>query len=246
MKPVSSVLRNIACIPLLLLGAACVTGPQPGGRPLPSLTFSELPPLTVSNVNSVTVEDRYDPSADVNDISARFPGPPNKLLATYAHQRLQPDGGLGTLHFIIEDAHVFQKKEEQENSVARALRLGESDEYKVGMKVTLAISYPDHAGPSSTLTFGRSTYIPRGDTLAEKEFKQLEFLEKLMKDVDKSVTNAVNGPLRGSTAGPGVPSYGVAPAYNSTPSYTANPPYGYPDGNDTTPAPLPDPGSSPF
>jgi hypothetical protein len=224
-----SFLRAAALVPLVLLAAACAEGPQPGSRPLPALTFSDLAPLALPDAARVDVVDAYNPSADPADVSARFPGPPDKVLATYARQRLRPGGGPGTLKFVIEDAHVHQEKEEQDIEIARKLGLGESDRFTVGIRLTLYIAYPDHEGPRSTLTFARSTSIPRGDTLAEKEFKQLSFLEALMKDVDKSVAAAVQGPLQQaqpvgvyapySPAQP-PPGQAAAPAY-APPAYAA-------------------------
>jgi hypothetical protein len=244
----------------LLTAAACGTDLQPGGRPLPQLTFSELSPLQIG-VGQVVVDDQYNPSADPQDISSRYPGPPNKALATYAYRRLQASGGSGILHFVIEDASVRSRKEEQDLDIARTLKLGESDRYTISMKLGMYVSYPDHDGPKTTLTFGRGISIPRSGTLAEKEMQQLDFLEEMMRDVDKGVTTAVNGPIHdtlqretmrvqpfnpyagAANSAPPASAYGQQPAMQQP-----MPLYSNQGGNneDSVPAPLPDPSQSPF
>ncbi len=184
-------LLSFLCMAVFLLGC---TSPVPSreGQPIPALTFEHMAPLFL-NVGHVSVENAYDPQIDPADISSRFPVPPDIALRRYAEARLQAQGvGGDTLKFIIEDARVHQDVIAPDNVLLNWMGSGGEDRYTVLLKLRMYTVSPEGGeGAHSILTFQRSLQIPESASLGEREHKQFRFMESVMGDVDRGVSEVL-------------------------------------------------------
>ena len=99
-----------AVLLLALPAAACAVAseetPAPQGR-YPPFDFSYLLPLRL-NVASIEVTQRFVPSGQPPDVSARDPVQPVAALRLMAEQRLKADGTAGRAVFLINDASMIR------------------------------------------------------------------------------------------------------------------------------------------
>lgn len=177
----------------------------------PDLTLSGLPPMGV-NVGLVEVINRYDPSADPQDVSSRFPTPPDIALRRYGEARLKAAGVSGRLRFIIENARVHQVLKDPDSKIQRWMQVNRRDQYDILATVRLALL--DEAGmerQGTVLTARRMVDLPESLSVASREEKQIEALEALIKDLDVAVVNGVYNTLGLSTGVPAAPIGALAP-----------------------------------
>lgn len=176
----------------LLCVSACTTTPAAQKAPVPELSFTNISPYHV-DVLRVDVENLYQPGADPKDVATSFPVQPDIAVKRYAENRLQPGGQRGGLKFIIEDARIYQSQFEQDNKVVSWMGAGKQDQYEIFLR--LKLYYTDDVGlqegRQGTLNFNRTLTMPASVSLAERELRQLKFLEQLMQDVDASVSKAL-------------------------------------------------------
>ncbi len=189
-----SAMRSVLLVSVCALGvAACTTTPVKTTSPQQELSFTNITPYHV-NAARVEVETRYAPGADPKDVASTFPVSPDVAVRRYAENRLQPGGQTGGLKFIIDDARVYQQQIKPDNKVVNWMGAGNQDQYEIFLKV--ALYYTDERGMQSgrkgELSFNRTLTMPSSVSLAEREKRQLEFLEQLMKDVDAGVGKALS------------------------------------------------------
>lgn len=188
MKSFSVLLLTVS----LLSVSACTSTPVSNSKPQQELSFTNISPYHVEAAR-VEVENKYVPGADAKDISSTFPVSPDIALRRYAENRLQAGGTTGALKFIIDDARVYQTMIKPDNSVVNWMGAGNQDQYEVFLKVSLY--YTDDVGMQEgrkgALNFNRTLTMPSSVSLAEREQRQLQFLEQLMKDVDVAVSKAL-------------------------------------------------------
>ncbi len=186
-------LMMTACLISLSLGAAaCARTPHPEGMPGPAMTFQNYEPLRL-NVQDVVVESTYNPAADPKDISTQFVMRPDDALKSYGTRRFTAKGVSGHFTMTIEDARVYQKELPQDNRVLKWSGVGQEDEYEVNTRVKIS-PVPDGAiqAPSTTIKITRTLVMPSKVSLAEREMRQTEFLEKLIRDIDSQIVKTLN------------------------------------------------------
>lgn len=185
--------RVFTCLAVLfsvMVLAACTTS-VPETKPVPEMTFDYLGSFPV-RVAAVDIEDRYDPERDAADVSSSFPTPPDILLRRYAETRLKAAGEEGTLRFIIEDTHIHHSLVQPAGNLTLWMGMNRKDLYEVDMKVRMyTVSEGGIEGPHSVLNLQRSIAIPQSYSVDERDQEKFKFLELLMKDVDKAVTDTL-------------------------------------------------------
>lgn len=193
----SSFLRCILLVSACVLGlAACTSTPVSTTSPQQELSFTNVPPYHV-NAARVEVETRYVAGADPKDVASSWAVSPDVAVRRYAENRLQPSdmpGQTGALKFVIDDARVYKTMIQPDNKVVNWVGAGNQDQYEMFLK--LAIYYTDDVGMQTgrkgELSFNRTLTMPASVSLAEREKRQLQFLEQLMKDVDVAVAKALS------------------------------------------------------
>lgn len=171
---------------------AC-TGVRHPGQPMPKLTFENYQPVML-NVQNSTVVEAYAGQADPQDIAGQFVVPPADAVKQYAAKRF-PANGMGDGHFTItiEDARVHMRSIDEKNRVLSWASIGKEDEYRVFLRLKVSpVPNGTRSSASTILKFDRTLVMPSSVPVAEREERQLKFLEKLMKDVDASIMNALN------------------------------------------------------
>lgn len=175
---------------------ACTSTPVSTKSPQQELSFTNVPPYHV-NAARVEVETRYTAGADPKDVASSWAVSPDVAVRRYAENRLQPSdmpGQTGSLKFVIEDARVYKTLIQPDNKVVNWVGAGNQDQYEMFLK--LALYYTDdmgmQTGRKGELSFNRTLTMPASVSLAEREKRQLQFLEQLMKDVDTGVAKALS------------------------------------------------------
>ncbi len=173
--------------------SACSSTPSAQSKPLPELSFTNVTPYHV-DAAKVEVENKYVPGSDPKDVSSTFAVSPDVAVRRYAENRLQPGGTQGALKLVIEDARVYLTGIEQANQVVNWMGAGKQDQYEIFLKLNLF--YTDELGMQTgrrgELNFNRTLTMPASVSLAERELRQMQFMEQLMKDVDVAVSKALS------------------------------------------------------
>ena len=178
----------VPALALTVLAAApgCTTQTV-SGKPLAELTYDHIQPLYVSASN-IDVIDNYNPSADPQDVSSRFPTPPDIAVRRWAERRLQPGVGTGTLRFVIDSVTAHKSAQGPENSLQRWTGQGATSTYKVVMKISMSKQTDARIGNSNhAFTVTRSVTIPDNWSIAQREAEMQTFVETIVAAVDEAV-----------------------------------------------------------
>lgn len=192
----TSLMRGVSATILIagsvVLLAGC-SSTATGSKPVQELSFTNITPYHVQ-ASRVDVETKYVPGADPKDMASSFAVAPDVAVRRYAENRLQPGGQTGGLKFVIEDARVYQRVIKPDNKVVNWMGAGNQDQYEIFLK--LSLYYTDDVGVQSgrkgEMSFNRTLTMPASVSVAEREKRQMEFLDKLMKDVDTGVMKALS------------------------------------------------------
>lgn len=163
------------------------------GLPPARLTFENYSP-TMLNVQAASVVENYEIQNDPKDIAGQFVIAPSEAVKTYAARRF-PASGMGSGRFIIsiEDARVHLNEIDQQNRVLSWSGIGKEDQYRLLMRLRVT-TLPDQvqASSSTMLKFERTLVMPASVPLAEREARQLAFLEKLIADIDVAIQRTLD------------------------------------------------------
>lgn len=179
-----------AAIAILALSACATPG---DGVPGPRLTFEHYAPMTL-NVSSSAVSEHYEVPNDPQDVSGQFVVAPSEAIKQYAAHRF-PANGRGNGLFTIEilDARVHLDTLKQNNAVLGWSGVGQEDQYRVFLKLKVTPVPDQSSGRASTVQrMERTLVMPSSVTLAEREMRQLKFLEKLIADVDVNIQTVLD------------------------------------------------------
>lgn len=173
--------------------ASCASTAHVGGIPPAALTFENYQPMTL-NVASSTVTEDYAVQNDPKDISGQFILAPSEAVKRYGARRFPASGtGNGQFNISIEDARVYLEELKQPSKALSWANIGTEDRYRLLMRLRVT-SLPDHvdAKSSTVLKFERTLVMPASSSLAEREKKQLEFLETLIADIDAAIQRTLD------------------------------------------------------
>lgn len=180
-----------AAAAIALYGCTGISHPE--GLPMPKMTFENYQPIML-NVQSSQVVEVYTQANDQQDIAGQFVVPPAEAVKQYAAKRFPASGvGDGQFMIAIEDARVHLRSIEEKNKVLSWSGIGEEDEYRVFLRLRVSpVPNGTRSSASTILKFDRTLVMPSSVSVAQREERQLKFLEKLMADVDASIMNALN------------------------------------------------------
>lgn len=174
--------------------AAC-SSTNMDGRPAPKMAFENLTPVSL-RVEKVDFVMNYNPGADAQDISGRFAISPTEAMRRYTASRYQAVGGENTLRVTVEQASMHLRQIQQKNSALKWADIGTEDEYELNMTVRAVPVRPDRTeGTSAQWKFRRTLVMPQSVSLADREKRQLAFMEKLISDVDASMMPALSSDM---------------------------------------------------
>ncbi len=166
------------------------------GRPMPEFAYQGMRPVAL-NVSAVDFVLNYNPGADPKDVSGRFVISPTEALRRYTAQRYTAAGGTQTLRVMVDDASMHLRQIQQKNSALKWADIGTEDEYELNMTVrALPVRSDGTEGTSMQWKFRRTLVMPQSVSLAEREKRQVEFLDKLIADIDASMMKAFSNEMR--------------------------------------------------
>ncbi|MCD8570792.1 MAG: hypothetical protein LRY76_04570 [Alphaproteobacteria bacterium] len=209
---------------LLLTSALCLVSCSSSnldGKAPPDLTFQHVVPVNLPVAN-VSVERAAGYNAGSNATS--FVVPFDEKIEAYMRRKVQAVGGDKNLHVVIEQASVKESLQPSTNSVAGFLDVAGFNVYELGLilNVMAQDSYGGQKGVR--LKLGRTIKVSEHASIAEREFRQMEGVESLFKELDTNMTRITLQELdlipyqNGNMAGYG--SYGAAaptaPVYDNT------------------------------
>lgn len=160
----------------------------------PQLTFQNYETVKL-NVQSTAVEERYIQPNDPKNIASQFVVTPADAVKRYAAKRFQAGNAAdGAFTITIEDARVHMRQLAENNKVLEWSGVGQEDEYRVYLQLVVT---PQPAGfngrpGATTIRMDRTLVMPSSVTLADREMRQIQFLERMIKDVDSRITDILN------------------------------------------------------
>lgn len=191
MKKLNSFFMLFAAVAVL---AGC-SSTNLDGRPTPQFAFENKTPVPL-RVEKVDFVLNYNPGSDPQDISGRFAISPTEALRRYTASRYKAIGGENTLRVTVEQASMHLREIKQKNSALKWADIGTEDEYELNMTVRAVPVRPDRTeGTSAQWKFRRTLVMPQSVSLAEREKRQIEFIEKLMADIDASMMPALGSEM---------------------------------------------------
>lgn len=167
------------------------------GLPAPDLTFQNYPAQTVT-ASHIIINRTYDPFRAKNDVAMNMAVAPHVALERYLNKRFIADGSqTDSLHFTIEEGTTTLREIRQDNKYLSMADIGTQDEYTVRMKVKVQpYSAGNIPGAGIEHRFERTLVMPQNVSLAEREMRQVQFIEEMIADMDTKIMAALRSPLK--------------------------------------------------
>ncbi len=179
------VLIMTALMTSLLMG--CTLNSNPKGMPLPNLDFSYIEPYRVFN-GAVEIKQDFSPNAKTNEALRSFVTAPHVIINDYAQNRFVTAKENLPVRMVLNIEKADVLKTTMNQGMIGFLTGDNQDAYHLDILITLAeidlngrIKEPYH------ISISRKISLSENLTLAERDFHQFEFLEKMMRDLDKAV-----------------------------------------------------------
>ncbi len=175
---------------LLCLGACNPVFYNGTGQPLAKMTFDHIKPYSI-NVASYEPLDNASPTI----LPETFIVDPAKVAFEYLNARFNAVGYNGKLKIVIESSDISHKLVAPENSLYSALPvdIGKQDHYLIRLVLKLYLYGKDSdISMQTTLIAHRNIYIPEFASVVEREQAQMEAIDMLIDDLDKSISQVLS------------------------------------------------------
>lgn len=174
---------------LLLCLTGCSYNPQPRGKPLPNLTYEHLNPYAAYG-GATQIHQSFKPTEKMDEAISEFPVPPGILLERYASRRFVTQGTQPKMIFNIERAAITKKSDEE--NIIGFLSGAAENAYLLDIYITMSpVAKDGKLTKPFTISMKRELFLPQRISLADKEMRQFEFLEKAIVDIDAVVSKFV-------------------------------------------------------
>jgi len=181
-------LLSIAVI--ILMG--CSHNPQPLGKPLPKLTYAHLNPMAVHS-GTVRIQQSFRPTRKQQDTLNQFALAPSEVLKNYANKRFLRSRDTGheeKLIFDVQDASVIKVSDEE--SLVGFLSGDAEDVFVIDVLIHMTPVRNDgqRAAPFK-VAHKQQLSLSQNISLAERQFRQFEAIEKMMSAIDKRIIEMI-------------------------------------------------------
>lgn len=184
-------MRFLIVFMALISLAACTTGNNPAGAPVPQLTFEQAQPVPI-RVAMLEMLDRSASKRSMDDRSGDFITPPVTALERYFRQRYNPSGFDGSLQVIVEQAGVLvSEKPRPEGFISNLTSWNDQDVYTLSMQLVLRASN----GAATELKLHQQKDMPPNLSLAQREKFLQAMMEEMIADLDAATLRAMDGTL---------------------------------------------------
>jgi hypothetical protein len=170
--------------------AACNSGPVPESPP--QVDFSKLQmvaiPINVSTINTHIREMK---------VGGAFVADPVEVMQKYLKARYEPRGMQDSLEVTIEEASVTKTEKAADSKVARYFNVGGQDVYNITLRVRF-----DYVETGGRLIYGRvytakrQMGISQHASIAEREQREVEGLEKMLTELDVRIRTMILNDMR--------------------------------------------------
>ncbi len=176
----------------LFLAPACTRPYAPLGKPVPSFSYNHLGEMRAHN-GAVRVERSNVQSAHKNK---DFIGNPYEVLSSYADHRFDQNLELPLrLIFNIQRANLIKTLPEQ--NMFERLTFQDREQYQLLIDIEMTpVSQQGELQKPYTIEMDRVLQLSENISLSQKEFRQFEFLEKAMTDIDRAVVDILTNRLK--------------------------------------------------
>lgn len=175
---------HLALITFILVLGACSSTPHPVGKPLPSLSYTHLTPYSPYN-GAVEIRQSAKLSERTKGAIKEFVMAPNQLIQQYAQSRFVTSAR--PIKTIFDIKKLSLNKKTDADNIMGILSGAAADYYTMDLLIAI---YPLRNGQTTqpyTIKIKRELLIPDQSSLAEKEIRQFEFLERMIADIDKTI-----------------------------------------------------------
>ena len=186
-------MRHIAAILFsVLLLASCDTISPKGGEPLAQRTYNHVQalPINVSVYKPVPFVGMRKP--------ADFLPNPDRMVHDFLQHRFRPSGEEGMFVVTIRDIMVRHGIEESSSGIGKFVGVDKKDHYQVRVLLQVeAYGVPNmHKDVSMNVTATRTVRISEHSSLVKKEKAQMQAMDDLISDIDKSLQDILTNQLQ--------------------------------------------------
>ncbi len=173
---------------ILLVIMGCTQPPSPMGKPLPHFDYSALTPYKIRE-GKVGIKKTYQAYPRLTQ--ADFIRSPDMTVEQYAISRFETDNGIQKMVFDIQKLSMTKQK--QKMSFFNSLFGNEKEIYHFELFIAMIpLNIQGRAEKPYTVQIDRKLILTPDYSIAEREFRQFEFLEKNMNDLDRAVNNIIS------------------------------------------------------
>ncbi|MEM7618232.1 MAG: hypothetical protein AAF244_02495, partial [Pseudomonadota bacterium] len=169
--------------------SSCTLMDHSGVKPTPSLMFDHLQPYS-ANGRTVMVTQSFTPDKMTLAVTKEFGESPAHLVSRYAQSRFVTNSVITNSGMIFNIKEASLTKQTRETDPLLFMTGSTLDKYK--MKVFLEL-FPVLADGKKadpfTLYYEQELKLSENVSLADREYAQFEFYEKMINDIDQAVSN---------------------------------------------------------
>lgn len=167
----------------------CMYSTEPLGKPLPNLSYDNLTPYVVGG-GATQIRQSFIPDKQTIELSKHFPIAPDKLIQRYARKRFLTNGSPVKLDFDIRKASL--RKVADADNIVGFLSGAAEDYYKLDILIAMTpIRHDGQKVEPFTIKLHREMFVPQNASLAEREMRQFELLEKAIQQIDMKLSDMV-------------------------------------------------------
>lgn len=203
--PALPLTRRATLIGFGAVGLAALTGCEtvPPPRRFAQITFRYAKPIPM-RVGSVETRVTWQMPSGNGHIEGEMPIDPVATAARWGDDRIQATGGAGRAIVEVREMSVVETKLATTSGVRGAFTTDQSERYDMRLVMRVAAEDPTTgATAETTISAQRSQTVLEGITLAEREGIWYAMIEKLMTDMDASLTQAVQNEMSAFVLPPG-------------------------------------------
>lgn len=171
------------------LVSSCTLMDHSGAKPAPSLMFDHLQPYS-ANDRTVMITQSFTPDEMTLAVTKEFGESPAHLISRYAQSRFVTNSTATKNGMIFNIKEASLSKQTRETDPLLFMTGSTLDKYK--MKIFLELFPVLADGKKSnpfTLYYEQELKLSENVSLADREYAQFEFYEKMINDIDKAVTD---------------------------------------------------------
>ena len=155
------------------------------------ITFTHQDPISL-DVRRIDVIDQYSAPGTLPNVEHEFPVSLEATAERWASDRLRANGSAGSARVRILDASVVEQRLETKEGISGLVTTDQSEKYSARLLVEVVAENPARGlNGSASAEIRRSRTVPEGLTLNEREKIWYEMAEKIARDMDERLENAI-------------------------------------------------------